>query len=168
MKNTVFLLIGGNLGNRLLLIEQAEILIEQHIGTITKKSSIYESEPWGFNAKNFFLNAVVEVETEKTPQEVLFHAHEIEKWLGRNRTTNRYTSRTMDIDILFYNDLVLDTELLKIPHPKIQERKFTLLPLCEIAASKNHPTFGWKLEVLLSKCNDKAHVMLFKNADNVL
>lgn len=162
MKNIVFLLIGGNIGNKLQLIEQAESLIEQQIGTIIKKSSIYETEPWGFTAENNFLNAVLLVETELSPSSVLQISQKIENILGRKRTTSGYASRTMDIDILFFNDLILNTELLVIPHPKLHERKFTLLPLQEIAPHKIHPAFEMDVCSLSMSCNDKSKVNVFK------
>ncbi|MDD4848704.1 MAG: 2-amino-4-hydroxy-6-hydroxymethyldihydropteridine diphosphokinase [Bacteroidales bacterium] len=162
MKNEVFLLIGGNLGDRLFLIEQAEILIEKNIGNIIQKSSIYESEPWGFETEHLFLNAVVVTETDQSPQEVLNQAQTIEILLGRKRSLQGYSARTMDVDILFFNDAVMETEKLIIPHPKLSERKFTLLPLCEIAAAKMHPIAQLTIKDLLLNCSDISKVTLFK------
>lgn len=162
MKNTVFFLIGGNLGDRLCLIEQAEILIEKKIGHILKKSSIFESSPWGFSADTNFLNTVLIVETEQTPLEVLNNAQNIENDLGRERKTRGYSSRTMDIDILFFNDLIKKSKYLIIPHPKLHERRFTLLPLQEIAPHKIHPVFGISIERVAQNCTDQTTTTLFK------
>ena len=113
----VFLGIGTNLGNRESNLEQAVARIKEYIGPVLKSSSIYETEPWGFQADDKFLNMVVKVETDLTPSGLLGRILMIESLLGRQRGSERYSSRVIDIDILFYEDMIVDEESLKIPHP---------------------------------------------------
>ncbi|OQX72945.1 MAG: 2-amino-4-hydroxy-6-hydroxymethyldihydropteridine diphosphokinase [Bacteroidetes bacterium 4484_249] len=158
----VLLLTGGNTGNRMKLLSDAADLINNEIGSIIQTSSVYETEPWGFECKNPFLNQVVKLKTELSPQEVLEKILNIEKSLGRKRNSSNYESRLIDIDILFYDDLQIIEEKLQIPHPRLHERKFALIPLTEIAGSFVHPVFEEKLNVLSDKCNDKLNVELYK------
>ena len=125
----VFLGIGTNLGNRESNLEEAVARIEEYIGPVLDSSSIYETEPWGFQAKDEFLNKVVKVNTELTPSGLLGRILMIESLLGRVRGQVRYSSRLIDIDILLYEDLIVEEESLKIPHPLLQQRKFVLVPL---------------------------------------
>jgi len=148
--NNVTLLIGGNLGNRLENIRQAIDYIEERIGKIKQRSSVYESEPWGFEAEHCFLNAVVVVETALLPEAVLREAQDIENIMGRIRNGSGYTSRTMDIDILFFNDDVINTPTLTVPHPRLHERRFVLLPLAEVMPDKVHPVLGKSVKELLT------------------
>jgi 2-amino-4-hydroxy-6-hydroxymethyldihydropteridine diphosphokinase len=141
MLNTAVLSLGGNLGDRLENISRTMGCIEKRIGTIRQCSSIYESEAWGFETEHRFLNAVVVVETSLQPESLLQEAHEIENIMGRIRNGTGYSSRTMDIDILFFNDEIIDTQELTIPHPRLHERRFVLLPLHEIMPDKVHPGF---------------------------
>jgi 2-amino-4-hydroxy-6-hydroxymethyldihydropteridine diphosphokinase len=147
--NEVILSIGGNLGNRLGNIFRTVDYIEERIGKIKQRSSIYESEPWGFEAEHRFLNMVVVVETSLLPEALLQEAHEIETLMGRVRNGNKYSSRTMDIDILFFNDDIIDTQALIIPHPRLHERRFVLLPLSEIMPGKMHPVLRKNITDLL-------------------
>lgn len=162
MKN-VFLGIGTNLGNREQNLEQAVASIEEHIGPVQATSSIYETEPWGFEAPEKFLNLVVMADTTLSPSGLLGRILMIESLLGRLRGPERYSSRVIDIDILFYNDIILDDENLKIPHPLLQERKFVLIPLCEINPEMVHPVLGRTIHELLEMCEDKG-VVTFYNA----
>src|SRR5664280_907679 len=130
MKN-VFLGIGTNLGDRENNLEDALAQIEKFIGQILMTSSVYETEAWGFYTKDMFLNMVVKVETLLNPNELLENTQMIESLLGRVRGKKRYVSRLIDIDILFYADLHLVNENLKIPHPLLHKRKFVLVPLCD-------------------------------------
>lgn len=158
VEKKVFLLIGGNIEPRKLLLEQAESAIKKQVGVIVGQSSIYESEPWGFHANTFFLNKVLRVATSFEPEAVLTIILEIEKQLGRQRNSSGFESRTIDIDILYYDNEIVATEKLIIPHPRLQERKFALLPLVEIAANFTHPVLRKTNSELLKMLIDKPNV----------
>ena len=162
MSQTV-LLLGCNIGDRVKYLNLAIEALVNDIGIISKKSSVYESEPWGFDAENSFLNQVVIIESELLPNEVLRKTQKIEKNLGRVKTKEGYESRTMDIDILFYESLVIETETLIIPHPEIHIRKFTLEPLCEILPDKLHPLLNKTIKELLVECSDNLWVKKFSD-----
>lgn len=132
---------GSNLGDREEYILSAYRLLEKELGELIKKSSFIETPAWGFESDNSFINSVAEFETQKTPLEALEICNKIEKELGRERNPLHigYQNRTIDIDILFYEDIVLDTPTLKIPHPLIEERDFVLTPLKEILPNLLHP-----------------------------
>ncbi len=157
----VFLGIGTNLGNRELNLEQAITRIEEFIGPVLMTSSIYETEPWGFQAEDKFLNLVVKAETKLTPSGLLGRILMIESLMGRVRGPNRYSSRLIDIDILVYEEMIIDQESLKIPHPLLQERRFVLVPLCEIASEMIHPVLKKSYAELLKICEDKNEVKKF-------
>ena len=157
----VFLGIGTNLGNRELNLEQAITRIEEFIGPVLMTSSIYETEPWGFQAEDKFLNLVVKAETKLTPSGLLGRILMIESLMGRVRGPNRYSSRLIDIDILVYEEMIIDQESLKIPHPLLQERRFVLVPLCEIASEMIHPVLKKSYAKLLEICEDKNEVKKF-------
>jgi 2-amino-4-hydroxy-6-hydroxymethyldihydropteridine diphosphokinase len=154
----VFLGIGTNLGNRESNLKEAVARIEEYIGKVTRSSSVYETEPWGFQAEDEFLNMVVKVETKLTPSGLLGRILMIESLLGRVRSEKQYSSRVIDIDILLYEDLVIDEENLKIPHPLLHERKFVLVPLCEIEPELVHPVLNKSVATLLESCLDKSKV----------
>ena len=158
MFNEVYLLIGGNLGDQFKLLEQAKIAISEKIGKIRNESSIYETAPWGFKAVQDFLNQVIKVSTKLSPQKVLEFCLEIEDELGRERKSGHYESRTMDIDILFYNDEIINEPGLIIPHPKLHLRRFTLVPLTEMEPDFVHPVLNKKLTLILEECNDISDV----------
>lgn len=147
----VILLTGGNKGDVKQTLQRAQQLINERIGAVMRCSHRYQSQPWGFEAEQCFSNQAIEVSTDLTPIEVLDAALEIEQELGRSRSAealektlvgSRYTSRQIDIDILFYDDQVIDHERLTIPHPMLAEREFALVPLCEIMRQKRHPITG--------------------------
>ena len=154
----VFLGIGTNLGNRENNLEQAVAGIEKFPGRLLQSSSLYETEPWGFQSEEKFLNMVVKIETNLTPVALLEKIISLESMLGRVRGTERYISRLIDIDILFYDDLIVDEAYLKIPHPLLHKRKFVLIPLCEMEPGKIHPVLGKTLGELLEMCEDKGLV----------
>ena len=137
----IVLAFGSNLGDREEYILAAYRLLEEGLGVLIKKSSFIETPAWGFESDNSFINSVAEFETKKTPYEALEICNKIEKELGRQRNPlhKGYQNRTIDIDILFYEDIVLDTATLKIPHPLIAERDFVLTPLKEILPNLLHP-----------------------------
>ncbi|MCW3807383.1 2-amino-4-hydroxy-6-hydroxymethyldihydropteridine diphosphokinase [Plebeiibacterium marinum] len=157
--NKVLLLVGGNLGDRFSNLENVKALIEEKIGGVVEESSIYESEPWGFEHAQNFYNQVLEVESLYTEYEILDIAQEIERVMGRKaKTKTGYEGRPMDIDILFYNDLVFETERLTIPHPRLHERRFTLMPLAQKWNSLLHPVLNKTMEELLLECKDEGWV----------
>ncbi|MCX6255599.1 MAG: 2-amino-4-hydroxy-6-hydroxymethyldihydropteridine diphosphokinase [Bacteroidia bacterium] len=159
----VFLGIGTNLGNRGNNLKEAVARIAENIGPVVKSSSVYETEPWGFRARDEFLNMVVMVETKLTPSGLLGRILMIEMLLGRARGEKQYTSRVIDIDILLYEDLIIDEKSLKIPHPLMHERKFVLVPLCEIKPEIVHPVLKETVASLLKSCKDKSRVLLHSN-----
>ena len=158
----VFLGIGTNMGNRESNLEQAAARIEEFIGPVRVSSSIYETEPWGFESSDKFLNIVLKVETELSPSGLLGRILMIEALLGRVRGLQRYSSRLIDIDILLYDEIIVEEESLIVPHPQIQNRRFVLIPLCEIDADLIHPVLRKSLGELLEECSDKGVVRKFK------
>ena len=135
----LYLLLGSNLGDRKKHLSTALDLIRESIGPVSRVSSIYETEPWGFSSENYFFNMAVQVGTFLLTGEVMLKIGEIEKTFGRERQGRGYSSRTIDVDILFYDDLVMKGETLQIPHPLLQERRFVLVPLKEIAPVSYSP-----------------------------
>ena len=143
----VYLGLGSNIGNRQQCIADAIRLISERVGTVLRQSSLIETEPWGFQSDNQFLNGVILCETCLTPRQVLKATQQIERELGRHKIVNRtrealgsskksvnrkYNDRPIDIDILLYDDLMVDEPDLKIPHPLMHERDFVMIPLNEI------------------------------------
>jgi len=155
------LLLGSNLGERENIMDEACSLIEQEAGTIIAKSSIYESEPWGFEHENLFLNRALKIVTALNPKQLMETLLEIEKKLGRVRTGG-LQARLIDIDILFYGDEKINTETLCIPHPRIKERLFTLLPLAEITQRKILPVLNKTAEQLIKVCPDQSKISLYQ------
>ncbi|MEO6883077.1 MAG: 2-amino-4-hydroxy-6-hydroxymethyldihydropteridine diphosphokinase [Bacteroidia bacterium] len=152
--NKIYLLIGGNLGDRKKNISQAENILSKALGKIIFSSAIYETAPWGFQHENYFLNKAICIETRFDAKKVLEICLQTEEKLGRKRTDGNYAARTMDIDILFFNDELIETEHLTIPHPQLHKRKFVLAPLAEIASNLEHPVFQKRISVLLHECSD--------------
>ena len=150
----LFLLLGGNQGDKLQTFREACISLEKRVGKIVVKSSIYETEPWGFQSDDYFWNQALIVYTELPPEEVLQNTKRIEKELGRVRTEEKYCSRTIDIDILFYDNLILHSVDLELPHGRIIDRRFVLEPLAEIAPLFYHPVFNQTIAELLENCSD--------------
>lgn len=150
----VYLCLGGNVGDTRQYLNQAISLISSRIGTVTVQSSVYRSEPWGFNAEQMFLNQAVMVEPELEPHIVLERCLQIESELGRTRSGNGYEPRTIDIDIIFFGNQIIDTPDLKVPHPLMHRRNFVLQPLCEIAPNLVHPVFGLTVKQLADECGD--------------
>jgi len=159
----VFLGIGSNLGNREENILEAIRKIRELTGPVINSSSIYETEPWGFRSGDTFLNMVIEVETKQKPSGLLGSLLMIESLLGRVREEKKYISRVIDIDILLYNNKVLESKALSIPHPRMHERKFVLVPLCEIAPDFVHPVLNKSISKLLKECPDKSRIRLQGN-----
>jgi len=146
----VILSLGSNMGDRAGNLRRAVALIGEGAGTVTAVSSVYETEPWGFSADTPFYNMAAIVQTTLAPPEFLAVLLAIEEKLGRVREsgTERYTSRPIDIDILFFGDQIIDTEGLTVPHPRLHERMFVLAPLNEIAPDKVHPVLSMKVSAI--------------------
>ena len=152
----VFLGLGGNIGNKRSNFKKVDELIETRLGKILDKSSVYETPPWGFQTENNFWNSVLIVDTQLSPEDLLMKIHEIENIFHRGERTGKYASREMDIDILYYNDIFLETERLIIPHPRMHLRKFVLVPLVEIAADFKHPLLRLTSLQMLENCRDES------------
>ena len=144
MAHQVFLGLGSNLGDKEANLRAAIYEIEKRIGKVISLSAFYTTEPWGFTSENTFVNAVCKVDTSFLPMEVLQITQAIEKDLGRIQKSvhGNYSDRSMDIDILLYDDIIQHTDQLTIPHPLMCERKFVLEPLAEIAPELIHPITG--------------------------
>lgn len=156
----LYLLLGGNLGDRPLYLAQARERIAAQVGPIVQSSSLYETAAWGKTDQPAFLNQVLEVQTELSPELVLQGINGIEQELGRIRHEH-WGARVIDIDILFYDQLVLQTQRLTIPHPQLHLRRFTLLPLSEIAPQLQHPVLHQQVTQLLQACPDELPVHPF-------
>lgn len=153
----VYILLGGNVGDKRKIFEGTIYLIGEMIGAVLKSSSLYETEPWGFTSDLFWNQALI-VETSLLPEETLEQALTIEKLMGRAKGPKRYEARTMDIDLIFYGDLRLNTPRLILPHPRMAVRRFVLAPLDEIAPDKCHPVIGLSIKEMLKLCTDPLKV----------
>lgn len=158
--NEAYLLTGGNVGNRLAYLSKTKEEIEKRCGRILKESSVYETAAWGKEDQEAFLNQVLKIETNLDPEELLKTILQIEEYLGRKREL-KYGPRTIDIDILFFNEAVINQHSLKIPHPQMQNRRFVLAPLNEIASDKLHPSLHKTIAQLLAECPDPLAVNKF-------
>jgi 2-amino-4-hydroxy-6-hydroxymethyldihydropteridine diphosphokinase len=130
--------LGSNIGNRKRNMREAVEYMESMVGTVTRQSALYETEPWGFESPNLFINMCVCVETPLAPRQLLEATQEIEKHMGRvgKSVNHEYQDRIIDIDILLYDDMTVDEPDLKIPHPLMKERDFVMTPLNEILKNK--------------------------------
>ena len=150
----VYLSIGSNKGNRSVLINKAIDEIEKKIGIIISRSSIYQSKSWGFDSNDFY-NLSLLIDTDIMPKSLLINLKKIEKSMGREDIDGSYSDRFIDIDILFYDNIIIDSEDLKIPHPKIEIRKFVLVPMLEIADDYVHPILNKTIRQLDNECDDQ-------------
>ena len=166
--NKVYLSLGSNLGNRLLHLQRGIFELQQRLGIISKVSAVYENSAVGFDGGDF-LNVCVLLETQFSPESVLTHIHQIEREMGRVRDPQKgYTSRTIDIDLIYFNDEIIATDQLTIPHPRLSERNFVLKPLADIAPQYYHPFLKKDTRNLLQESKDqnalhKTGLKLFKS-----
>ncbi len=155
--HNVFLGIGGNTGNKQKNFEDVYAVIEKELGKIVEASSVYETPPWGFQSDDVFWNSVIEIESSFSPEELLQKIHSIENQFGRTRNMREgYSSRPIDIDILYFDDLYLETEELIIPHRRMHLRRFVLVPLNEIAPALKHPLLRLTSFEMLENCKDQS------------
>ena len=160
--NTVFFSTGSNIGKRPWHLKFASKMLEKRIGNIVSKSSIYESQAWGLEAQRDFLNQVIVIETEQSAVQCLETLQDIEKQRFRERKQH-WGPRTLDIDILFFNLEIINSQSLIIPHQFLANRLFVLLPLSEIFPDLIHPISGFSIKQLLTKCTDNSKVTRYKN-----
>ncbi len=155
--NTAFLLTGGNLGDRKETLAQAKDLIAEQCGGVVATSSLYETAAWGNADQPAFLNQALQLETTLTARQLMRRLLKMEKLMGRVRK-EKYGPRIIDIDILLFNNEVHNYPLLKLPHPEMQNRRFALLPLAEIAPTIVHPVLKKTTKQLLKECKDELEV----------
>lgn len=151
MAHTVFIALGSNLGNRLKNLKVAVSLLTPAVRPVAC-SPVYETPPWGYLDQPKFLNQVLRAETDLSPEELLDHLKGIEKRLGRQETF-RFGPRKVDLDILFYDNLVFESTRLKIPHPRLSGRAFVLLPLAQLAPDLRHPVEGSTVREMLASAS---------------
>jgi 2-amino-4-hydroxy-6-hydroxymethyldihydropteridine diphosphokinase len=160
--NKAYLLIGGNTGDRLSYLTTATNLIAEQIGRITKRSAVYETSAWGdiTTKQSAFLNQALYLSTTLRPKQILNFALDIEKQMGRKRG-EKNADRIIDIDIIFINEDIIRGKGFQVPHSLMQDRKFVLTPLVEIAPNYVHPIYEKTLETLLSECADTLNVEIY-------
>ena len=164
MMERCYVLFGSNMGDKERLFADACLYINNRCGAIVEVSSSFESEPWGFEADEWFLNRLIVVDTELDPEAMMRELLAIEAELGRVRhpEAKGYVSRTADLDILYYGQRVFVTPMLTVPHPRLHFRRFALLPLCEVAPELVHPVFQVMQQELLLQCSDKSIVRVME------
>lgn len=163
LNQNIFLLTGSNLGDRLRILHNCSELIELELGHIIERSPVYQTAPWGKTDQANFLNQALQIETVLQPQELLTLCLSIEKKIGRVRDA-KWGARTIDIDIVYFDNKIVDLDNLKIPHPRIAERRFVLVPLNEVAPEFVHPIFKKTNAQLLQECVDPLDVKTFTEA----
>lgn len=156
--NKVFLLIGGNMGDRLQNLHQAISLLSAAVGPVIQQSAVYETAAWGKTDQPAFLNQALLLSSRLSAQELIVTVLSVEEQMGRHRT-EKFGPRVIDIDIMFYNEDVINEPHLTIPHPQMQNRRFALVPLNELAPQMVHPVLNKTLEELLLECKDELPVV---------
>ena len=167
MAETIYLLLGSNEGERLRQLKSAIYYLTLHLarGPVLR-SSVYETAAWGLEEQPPFLNMAIRMNTVHPPEDVLTAVHQIEQSFGRQRVV-KWGQRTLDIDILFYGDRIIDQPELIIPHPQIQQRRFALAPMVEIAPSLMHPVLERTMTELLADCKDPLPVQVFSDPESL-
>lgn len=163
MMKGIYLLLGSNQGDRMGVLKLAAEHIHSMTGKVMRHSSVYCTAPWGYSDQPDFYNQVLEVESDLSPVDLLNSVEQIMKMLGRVRKF-RWGERIIDIDILYYGDLILEKPDLIIPHPRIQDRRFALVPLCELASELVHPVLKCDQQTLLDNCVDELKVQKLKSS----
>jgi 2-amino-4-hydroxy-6-hydroxymethyldihydropteridine diphosphokinase len=158
MAKKIHLLIGSNMGDRQAYLAQATAEIGQKVGKVTQKSRLYETQAWGLTNQPDFINQALEVETTLSPQETLTTILDIETNMGRTRA-EKWSERTIDIDILLFADVIVEEANLQIPHPRLPERNFALVPLMEIAGETEHPILKTTIEDIYMESTDTLDVL---------
>ena len=154
-----YLMLGSNLGDKQNNLQLAREAISKSAGKILVISSVYESEPWGFTHTENFFNQIIILESSLKPEELLQNILGTELGMGRVRNSKEYEARIIDIDILFFDNLIYNSETLIIPHPRIAERRFVLLPMLEIAAELVHPVTERTMWQMYRACEDQLSVV---------
>jgi 2-amino-4-hydroxy-6-hydroxymethyldihydropteridine diphosphokinase len=155
----IYLGLGSNIGDKLSFIKSAEKEISKLNGTkVLRSSSIYKTEPWGIKSQDEFLNSVLEIEFTFKPEDLLKELKKIEIFLGRKKR-DKWSEREIDIDILFFHNMILKSDNMNIPHPEIQNRKFVLIPLCELNHGFIHPVFNCTIKTLLERTTDNSEII---------
>ncbi|HUP11050.1 MAG TPA: 2-amino-4-hydroxy-6-hydroxymethyldihydropteridine diphosphokinase [Niastella sp.] len=156
--NKVFLLIGGNMGDRLQNLHQAITLLAETVGPVIQQSAVYETAAWGKTDQAAFLNQAILLNTALSALELITAVLLVEERMGRHRS-EKFGPRVIDIDIMFYNEEIIDEPHLTIPHPQMQNRRFALVPLNELAPAMVHPVLKKTIEELLLECKDELPVI---------
>jgi len=159
--HSYYLHLGSNQGDRNDFLQKALQLISEKIGTINIKSNIYETEPWGIKEQENFLNMAIEVKSTKSPEDVIQSIKSIESSLGSSKSV-KWGPRNIDIDVLYCDDLIIESSEITIPHPHIQDRNFVLIPLLEIAGDFTDPVHKMTIDELYDLCKDTGEVFIFE------
>lgn len=157
----VILLLGSNIGDSYSILTRAKAMIQSAIGNIERISQVYLTEAWGYHDQPPFLNQAIAVTTQLTPQHLLIKINQLEKDLGRVRI-EKWRERTIDIDIIYYHQKIIDEPDLKIPHPEMQHRKFVMVPVAEIIPEMQHPVLRLSNRQLLEKIEDPLQVQVYE------